>query len=131
MPDVPLWNMKGEQMGAVTLSDTIFGAPRNHGLIHQAIVMIAQSQKRYAGHTKDRADINRTTAKWYRQKGTGRARHGSRSASIFVGGLKAHGPNGVPRSVSMPRKMRRKALYSALSAQLADGVIPVAGQGGA
>ncbi|MDW8071387.1 MAG: 50S ribosomal protein L4, partial [Anaerolineae bacterium] len=64
-------------------------------------------------------EVNRTKAKWYRQKGTGRARHGSRNAPIFVGGGIAHGPH--PRSYvqKMPRKMRRLALRSALSVKAA------------
>jgi large subunit ribosomal protein L4 len=73
--------------------------------------------------TKTRSEVNRTTAKVYRQKGTGRARHGSRKAPIFVGGGKAHGP--LPRKYTkqMPRKMRRAALCSALSAKAEQGDI--------
>jgi large subunit ribosomal protein L4 len=74
---------------------------------------------------KTRGEVRRTTAKWYRQKGTGRARHGARSAPLFVGGGVAHGPK--PRSYDkrMPRKMRRAALRSALSALAADDQIVV------
>ena len=81
--------------------------------------------RRGTHNTKTRAEIRRTTAKWYRQKGTGRARHGSRRAPIFVGGGVAHGPK--PRSYrkDMPRKMRRAALRSALSAKASSGDIVV------
>jgi large subunit ribosomal protein L4 len=66
-------------------------------------------------NTLDRSDVNRTTAKVYRQKGTGRARHGSRGAPIFVGGGIAHGPHPRKYTQSMPKKMRRKAIRCALS----------------
>ena len=75
--------------------------------------------------TKGRSEVNRTTAKMYRQKGTGNARHGSRRAPIFVGGGVAHGPK--PRSyvMDMPRKMRRAALRSALTVKASNGEIVV------
>ena len=74
---------------------------------------------------KTRGEINRTKAKWYRQKGTGRARHGSRNSPTFVGGGVAHGP--APRSYAkkMPRKMRRAAIRSALSVKVGDGQLSV------
>jgi large subunit ribosomal protein L4 len=70
---------------------------------------------------KTRSEVNRTHAKWYRQKGTGRARHGSRNAPIFVGGGRAHGPRPHNYTKKMPQKMRHAALRSALSALARDG----------
>jgi len=67
--------------------------------------------------------VNRTKAKWYRQKGTGRARHGSRNANLFVGGGVAHGPQPRKYTKKMPRKMRRAALRSALSAKAMENQI--------
>jgi large subunit ribosomal protein L4 len=87
--------------------------------MHQALVRQLANRRLGTHKAKTRAEVSRTTAKWYRQKGTGRARHGSRKAPIFVGGGQAHKP--VPRDYTqkMPRKMRRLALRSALSAKAA------------
>ena len=112
---IPVKNMMGESVGEVELLPEIFEAPVNVSLMHQALVR-QQANARLGTHkTKTRSENNRSKSKWYRQKGTGRARHGSRNAPIFVGGGIAHGP--LPRnySKSMPRKMRRAALRSALS----------------
>ncbi len=125
MPTMAVSNMTGEKLGDIEASDEWFGAPRHDDLIHQALVTVDRRLKRYAGRTKTRDEVSRTGGKWYRQKGTGRARHGSRAAPIFVGGSKAHGPRGVPAQVKMPKKMRRKALRSVLSAPAADGRVLV------
>jgi large subunit ribosomal protein L4 len=73
--------------------------------------------------TQTRSEVSRTTAKWFRQKGTGRARHGSRSANIFVGGAVSHGPQHRSYAKRMPQKMRQLALRSALSVKAAEGAI--------
>ncbi len=126
MPTMAITNMAGEKVGEIEASEVWFASPVHEDLIHQALVVVDRKLKRYAGRTKTRAEIKRTKAKWYRQKGTGRARHGSRAAPLFVGGSKAHGPRGVAAAAArMPRKMRRKALYSALSAQAGDGRVVV------
>ena len=118
-------NIAGEKVGEVELRDDIFGIEPNGPVMHQAL--LRQLANRHLGthDTKTRGEVNRTTAKWFRQKGTGRARHGSRNAPIFVGGGIAHGP--TPRSYTqhMPRKMRRLALRSALSAKAAQARIIV------
>jgi len=128
MPTMAVNNMKGTKIGEVQLSEEWFAAPLHHDLIHQALVTMDHKRKQQAGRTKTRSEINLTTAKWYRQKGTGRARHGAQSASIFVGGNKAHGPRRQRRHVKLPKKMRRKALQSALSAQVADGCVVIIDQ---
>ncbi len=112
---VPVMNMQGEQIKEIDLRPEIFEASVNVPLMHQALVRQLANARLGTHKTKSRGEINRTKAKWYRQKGTGRARHGSRNAPIFVGGGIAHGP--TPRSYEkkMPRKMRRAALRSALS----------------
>ncbi len=121
---VPVMNLKGEEVGSVELSP-VFSAKINRGLMHQALVRQLSNKRQGTHKTKGRSEVNRTTAKWYRQKGTGRARHGSRKAPIFVGGGVAHGP--VPRDYSkdMPRKMRRGALRSALTVKAQRGDILV------
>jgi len=120
---VSVLNQTGREIGTVDLPASIFEANVNRDLMHQALVRQMANARRGTHNTKTRAEVNRTTAKWYRQKGTGRARHGSKKAPIFVGGGVAHGPK--PRSYrkDMPRKMRRAAIRSALSAKLASGDI--------
>jgi large subunit ribosomal protein L4 len=115
-----VYNMTGEQVGEVELPAEIFEAPINPALMHQALVRQLANARQGTHKTLSRGEVSRTKAKWYRQKGTGRARHGSRNAPIFVGGGVAHGPQ--PRSYrkKMPRKMRRAALRSALSVKAAE-----------
>jgi large subunit ribosomal protein L4 len=109
----------------IELRPDIFEAPINVPLMHQALVRQLANARLGTHKTKTRGEVNRTTAKWYRQKGTGRARHGSRNAPIFVGGGIAHGPK--PRSYEqrMPKKMRRAALRSALSVKAGQQQIVV------
>lgn len=120
---VTVRNMAGQQVGVVELPASVFEAPINTDLMHQALVRQLANARQGTHKTQSRGEVNRTKAKWYRQKGTGRARHGSRNAPIFVGGGVAHGPR--PRSYrqKMPRKMRRAALRSALSVKAAQAQI--------
>jgi large subunit ribosomal protein L4 len=120
-----MYNTKGKKVGEVELRPAIFEAPINVSLMHQAFVRQMANARLGTHKTKSRGEINRTKAKFYRQKGTGRARHGSRNANLFVGGGIAHGP--LPRTYAkkMPRKMRRAALRSALSAKVAEDQIVV------
>ncbi|MCX7680960.1 MAG: 50S ribosomal protein L4 [Anaerolineae bacterium] len=117
---VPLYNVQGEIVGEIELPAAIFEAPVNVPLMHQALVRQLANARLGTHKTKTRGEVNRSKAKWYRQKGTGRARHGSRNANLFVGGGIAHGP--VPRKYTkkMPRKMRRAAVRSALSAKAGE-----------
>jgi len=116
---VPVVNMQGEKVGEVMLRPEVFEGAVNVALMHQALVRQLSNARLGTHKTKTRGENNRSKAKWYRQKGTGRARHGSRNAPIFVGGGVAHGP--MPRSYEkkMPKKMRQAALRSALSAKAA------------
>ncbi len=122
---VSVFNMAGDEVSSVDLPTPIFEANINRDLMHQALVRQLASARRGTHKAKGRSEINRTTRKMYRQKGTGNARHGSRRAPIFVGGGVAHGP--TPRSYAkkMPRKMRRAALRSALSVKASNGDIVV------
>jgi large subunit ribosomal protein L4 len=117
---VPVRSMTGRKVDEIELRADIFEVPVDASLMHQALVRQLANARLGTHKTKGRSEVNRTKAKWYRQKGTGRARHGSRNAPIFVGGGVAHGPK--PRSYRkrMPRKMRRAALRSALSAKAAQ-----------
>jgi large subunit ribosomal protein L4 len=117
--------MTGQEVDSVELPADIFAANVNRGLMHQAMVRQMANARRGTHQAKSRGEVARTTAKVYRQKGTGNARHGSRRAPIFVGGGVAHGPK--PRSYvkNMPRKMRRAALRSALTAKASSGDIVI------
>jgi large subunit ribosomal protein L4 len=116
---VDVKNSSGKKVGNVELRDDIFSIEPNRFVMHQALVR-QQANARLGTHkTKTRSEVQGTTAKWYRQKGTGRARHGDRKAPIFVGGGQAHKPRPRDYSQKMPRKMRRLALRSALSVKAA------------
>lgn len=122
---VPVMNMQGEQVKEIDLRPDIFEVPVNVTLMHQALVMQLANARQGTHSTKTRGENNRSTAKWYRQKGTGRARHGSRNANIFVGGGIAHGPKPRDYSKRMPRAMRRAAVRSALSVKAAEKQIVI------
>lgn len=114
--EVPVLDMSGKQVQTLSLPAEIFEVEVNVGLMHQAYVRQMANARQGTHKTKTRGEVAMTTAKMYRQKGTGRARHGSRSANLFVGGGIAHGPKPRDYSLDMPRKMRRKAIRCALSA---------------
>ena len=107
----------------------IFAAQVNPLLMAQAVRVYLANQRKAHPKTKTRAEVNRTKAKWYRQKGTGRARHGSRAAPIFIGGGVVHGPTGNQNyKLKMPKKMRKAALFSALTSKFKnDDILLVRG----
>lgn len=123
MMEVPVFNTAGKQVSTYELPAVIFEANINRDLMHQALVRQLANARLGTHKVKGRSEVNRTTAKMYRQKGTGRARHGSRKAPIFVGGGVAHGPQPRKYTKDMPRKMRRAALRSALSVKAGQGDI--------
>jgi len=122
---VQVRNIAGEAVGEVELPDAIFGIEPNEAVMHQALVRQLANRRLGTHRTKSRSEVSRSKSKWYRQKGTGRARHGSRNAPIFVGGGVAHGPQPRRYTKKMPRKMRRLALRSALSVKAAQEHIVV------
>lgn len=117
---VPVLDRNGKEVQTIDLPDEIFGVEVNTGLMHQAYVRQMANARQGTHSTLTRGEVNLTKAKWYRQKGTGRARHGARSAPIFVGGGVAHGPKPRKYTKDMPKKMRRQAIRSALSALARD-----------
>ena len=117
---VQVRNIAGQIVGEADLRDDIFGIEPNGPVMHQALVRQLANRRLGTHKTKPRGEVNRSKAKWFRQKGTGRARHGSRNAPIFVGGCIAHGPQPRSYTQKMPRKMRRLALRSALSVKAAE-----------
>jgi large subunit ribosomal protein L4 len=122
---VPVYNMAGKKVDDIDLPATVFEAKINRGLMHQALVRQMANARLGTHKAKGRSEVSRTTAKAYRQKGTGNARHGSRRAPIFVGGGVAHGPTPRKYIKKMPRQMRRAALRSALSVKAENGDIIV------
>ena len=123
MPQAAVLNMAGEEVAQVELDGAIFDIEPNIDLMHQAVLYLDNQRAHMRGKTLTRAEVSRTGAKMYRQKGLGRARHGDRGAAGFVGGGRAHAPKGVRAKLRMPKKMRRKALAGALTAQLRKGLI--------
>lgn len=119
-----VYNQKGESAGKIKLPETIFNLPWNADLVHQVIVSMTSSMRHPIANTKTRGEVSGTGKKPWQQKGTGRARHGSRRSPIWVGGGIAHGPRAeknYDRKVNV--KARRKALYTILSQKLRDGEI--------
>ncbi len=125
MPQTTLYARTGEEIGTIELPEAIFDAPVLDAVIHQAVV--AQLAGRHLGthDTKTRGEVAGGGKKPYRQKGTGRARQGSRTAPHYRGGGAVFGPH--PRSYAqrLPRRMKRAALVGALTAKLDDGAIRV------
>jgi large subunit ribosomal protein L4 len=123
---VDVLDLEGKKLREVELPSAIFEAPINVDLMHQAYVRQMANARLGTHETKVRGEVAGGGAKPYKQKGTGRARQGSRRAAQFVGGGRIHTPH--PRSYEqrMPKKMRQAALRSALSAKAADaGVVVV------
>lgn len=123
---VDVMNMEGKKVSEMELPSAIFEAPINVDLMHQAYVRQMANARLGTHETKVRSEVAGGGAKPWKQKGTGRARQGSRRAAQWVGGGRIHTPH--PRSYAqrMPKKMRQAALRSALSAKAADsGVILV------
>lgn len=126
MPKIDVYNTKSEKSGKITLPKEIFAAPVNEQLMAQAVRVYLANQRKARAKTKTRGEIKGSTRKIYRQKGTGRARHGDRYAPIFVGGGIAHGPRGVENwQLKMSKKMRRQALFSALTSKLKEKQVTV------
>lgn len=121
--EATIYNQSGESVGTIQLSEYIFGITPNVPVMHQYVLM-QQNNARLGTHsTRGRGDVAGSTRKLYRQKGTGRARQGSARAPHRKGGGVAHGPHPRKYTQAMPRKMRRLAVRSALSAKYADQAI--------
>jgi len=122
---VPVYNIQGEQVSEIELRDDIFAAPINEAVIHQALIRQLANARQGTHKTKTRGEVQGGGRKPWRQKGTGRARQGSIRAPHWRGGGVVFGP--TPRSYEqkMPRKMRRQALRSALSAKASEAQLRV------
>ena len=118
-------NLDAKATGEIELNDSIFGLEPRKDLLQRVVVW--QLAKRRAGTHKvlTRGEINRTKKKLYKQKGTGQARHGARSAPLFVGGAKAMGPVQHSHEFDLPKKVKALGLRHALSTKAKEGAIVV------
>lgn len=125
MPTTPLYDKSGTEAGTIDLPDALFAAPVNTAVMHQAVVAQLAGRRVGTAKVKTRSEVRGGGRKPYRQKGTGRARQGTRSAPHYKGGGVVFGP--TPRSYDkrLPKRMRRLALVGALTAKFDDGVIKV------
>lgn len=118
---VETYNIQGEKAGTVELPDKIFGVKWNAALVRQVYDGETANKRRPWAHTKTRGEVRGGGKKPWRQKGTGRARHGSTRSPIWIGGGVAHGPrNERDYSVKINKKMRKAALFSLLSRKTKD-----------
>jgi large subunit ribosomal protein L4 len=125
MPQTTLYDKAGKNLGNVELSDSLFAAPVNAAVLHQVVTAQLAGRRTGTHDTKTRGEVRGGGKKPYRQKGTGRARQGSRTAPHYRGGGVVFGPH--PRSYEqrLPRKMKRLALRGALTAKLGDAAIKI------
>src|ERR1700675_1241526 len=123
--ELKITSLDGKGAGSVTLSDAIFGLEPRTDLIHRCVVWQLAKRQRGTHKVKNRADIDRTGKKMYRQKGTGSARHGSARVNLFRGGGRSFGPHTRSHAIGLPKKVRALALEHALSANAKDGGIIV------
>ncbi|HEX7055693.1 MAG TPA: 50S ribosomal protein L4, partial [Bacilli bacterium] len=128
MPKVALFNTSGEQIGDIELSDAVFGIEPNEHVVHDAVVMQQASLRMGTHKVKGRSEVSGGGKKPWRQKGTGRARQGSIRAPQWKGGGIVFGPTPRSYSYKLPKKVRRLALKSVLSAKVKDNEMIVLDQ---
>ncbi|MFN6965002.1 MAG: 50S ribosomal protein L4 [Pyrinomonadaceae bacterium] len=121
MPTVKVRNLENKEVGEVALSDAVFGAELNESLIHAAVRNYLANGRQGTSATKTRGNVSGSGRKLWKQKGTGRARIASLRSPLWKGGGNVHGPQPRDWSYSLPKKMRRGALRSALSERLREG----------
>jgi large subunit ribosomal protein L4 len=120
MSTVAVFDIQGKRVGEVALPPALEQKPHT-AVLHEALVWQLASRRRGTHATKTRGMVARSTRKLYRQKGTGRARHGARGAPVFVGGGIAFGPQPRSYAYPLPKQVRRLALRSALAGKAAEG----------
>jgi len=122
---VPVYNLAGEEIRKIEISDSVFGVPFNEALVHQVIVSMQANQRQGTHFAKSRGDIVGSTKKLYRQKGTGYARAGSKKSPTRRGGGSAFGPKPRDYRQSIPKNMRQLALRCLLSSKAGDGDLKI------
>jgi large subunit ribosomal protein L4 len=122
--EAKIYNQTGKESGTVKLPEALFGLKWNADLVHQVAVSMQSTARETVASTKDRGQVRGGGIKPWRQKGTGRARHGSSRSPIWVGGGITHGPNNLKSFArKVNRKMKAKALFTIISKKLADGEV--------
>lgn len=122
--EAPIFTMKGTSAGTVTLSEKAFGLPWNSDLVHQVMHSMMSSARQSIAHTKTRGEVRGGGKKPWRQKGTGRARHGSTRSPLWVGGGVAHGPrNDKNFDRKVNKTMKAMAFLTLLSKKYRDGEV--------
>ncbi|TSC58727.1 MAG: LSU ribosomal protein L4P [Candidatus Peregrinibacteria bacterium Greene0416_19] len=122
--EISLFTSTGTRKGTLELPTELFGAPINHSLMHQAVVLQQSNRRNPVAHARNRSEVAGSTRKLYAQKGTGRARRGSIRSPLLRGGGKAFGPRKDANFIKqMPKSMRRAALLSCLSFRAKQGAI--------
>lgn len=122
--ETEVYNQKGKSVGKLALPETIFGLPWNGDLVHQVVTAMQANARTPVAHTKTRGEVRGGGRKPWKQKGTGRARHGSTRSPIWKGGGVTHGPrNEKSYEQKINKKMRIKALFTVLSEKLRKGQI--------
>ncbi len=124
-PIAPRYDSSGVQQGKVSLDADLFGVTPNREVMHQVVVAHLAARRSGTAHTKTRAEVRGGGRKPWRQKGTGRARHGSIRSPIWVGGGVAHGPRDRNFVQRTPKKMKALALRGALSARASEGAVKI------
>lgn len=125
MPKLAVFNVNGEQVGDIELDERVFAAPIRPDLMHQVVLMYLAGQRQGTHDTKGRSEVRGGGRKPWRQKGTGRARQGSTRAPQWKGGGVVFGPTPRSHKFRLPKKVRRLALYSALSSKVDGGKVLV------
>ena len=122
--ETQIYNQKGKSVGKLELPESIFGLPWNGDLVHQVVTAMQANSRTPVAHTKTRGEVRGGGRKPWKQKGTGRARHGSSRSPIWIGGGVTHGPrNEKSYDQKINKKMKAKALYTVLSEKLRKGQI--------
>jgi large subunit ribosomal protein L4 len=125
MATLELYNIEGKKVKDLETPDALFSGPLRKGLLYYAVLQQRASRRAGTHETKTHSTVSGTTKKMYRQKGTGRARHGDARANIFVGGGKSFGPHPRSYDYNLPRSARRRGLQAALILKQREGNILV------
>jgi len=125
--EVPVYNMKGSQVGSLKIDESALGGEINPALIKQAYVRYHTNTRQGSARTRNRHEVEGSTRKIYKQKGTGNARHGDKKSNLFKGGGHGHSKKRTREDFrpDMPKKMRRKANRSAFLAKLLDNEVRI------
>ncbi len=122
---VKVQKLDGKASGDIELDDAVFGVEPRADILHRVVTWQLENRRGTARATRERSDVARTGKKWGRQKGSGGARHGDRSAPIFIGGGKAHGARKRDFEQSLNKKIRALGLRMALSSKAREGLVVV------